>query len=121
MQRVGENAGSKNILSQSGATSIHSREVFVGCTTRNLKNRIREHLNTIRSGSDTTPVLRHFREYNGGIVELVSVQGIERVVLGPRGGNLQTKLLRTEVKWIYKLHTRRLQGLNSVFDISCYL
>ncbi|OCT84627.1 hypothetical protein XELAEV_18022780mg [Xenopus laevis] len=77
---------------------------------RNLKNRIKEHLNTIRSGNDATLVSRHFKECNGSDIRLVvSVQGIERVTLGMR-----------EVKWIYKLCTRQPNGLNSVFDISCF-
>ncbi|OCT55444.1 hypothetical protein XELAEV_18002034mg [Xenopus laevis] len=88
---------------------------------RNLKNRIREHLNTIRSGSDTTPVSRHFKECNGSDIRQLSVQGIERVVSSPRGGDLQKKLLRAEVKWIYKLCTRHPNGLNSTFDISCFV
>ncbi|OCT80267.1 hypothetical protein XELAEV_18027085mg, partial [Xenopus laevis] len=93
---------------------------YVGCTIRNLKNRIREHLNTIKSGSDCTPISRHFKDCNGGNLQFVSNQSIERVTLGPRGGDLQAKLLRTEVKWIYKMCTRQPRGLNSVFDISCF-
>ncbi|OCU00888.1 hypothetical protein XELAEV_18006665mg [Xenopus laevis] len=93
---------------------------YVGCTMRSLKSRIREHLNTIRSGSDSTPVSRHFRSCNDGDLRFVSVQGIERVTLGPRGGDLQAKLLKAEAKWIFKLCTRQPRGLNSVFDISCY-
>ncbi|OCT88235.1 hypothetical protein XELAEV_18016861mg [Xenopus laevis] len=74
---------------------------YVGCTMRNLKNRIREHLNNIKSGNENNPVSSHFRECNGGDAEWISVQGIERVSLGQRGGHLQAKLLRTEVKCIY--------------------
>ncbi|OCT78335.1 hypothetical protein XELAEV_18029444mg [Xenopus laevis] len=96
------------------------RVQYVGCTMRSLKSRIREHLNTIRSGSDSTPVSRHFRSCNDGDLRFVSVQGIERVTLGPRGGDLQAKLLKAEAKWILKLCTRQPRGLNSVFDISCY-
>ncbi|OCT80480.1 hypothetical protein XELAEV_18027292mg [Xenopus laevis] len=71
---------------------------YVGCTMRNLKTRIREHLNTIKSG----------------------IQGIERVILGQRGGDLQARLLKAEAKWIFKLCTRQPRGLNSIFDISCF-
>ncbi|OCT65844.1 hypothetical protein XELAEV_18042094mg [Xenopus laevis] len=97
---------------------IRNYKQYVGCTFRNLKNRVREHLNDIRSGNESAPVSRHFKECNGGDIKWVSVQGIEKVSLGPRGGNLQAKLLRTEVKWIYKLHTRQPEGLNLRFDIN---
>ncbi|OCT58566.1 hypothetical protein XELAEV_18002000mg [Xenopus laevis] len=96
------------------------RVQYVGCTMRSLKSRIREHLNTIKSGSDSTPVSRHFGSCNKGDLRFVSVQGIERVTLGPRGGDLQAKLLKAEAKCIFKLCTRQPRGLNSVFDISCY-
>ncbi|OCT86458.1 hypothetical protein XELAEV_18020141mg [Xenopus laevis] len=93
---------------------------YVGCTMRNLKNRIREHLNSLNSEKVNSPVARHFIECNGGDTKWMSVQGIGRVNLGPRGGDLLAKLLKTEVKWIFKLHTRQPEGLNSIFDISCY-
>lgn len=91
----------------------------VGSTIRSLKNKIRECLNIIRSGSEVTPISRHFKEWYKGKIGLLTVQGIEQVTLGPKGGDLQSKLL-AEVKWIYKLCTRQLQGLKSVFEMSCY-
>ncbi|OCT93238.1 hypothetical protein XELAEV_18016303mg [Xenopus laevis] len=86
-----------------------------------LKERMRKHMNSIKSGSDTTVVSRHFKECNNSNIGALIAQGIEHVTLGQRGGNLQTKLLQAEVKWIYKLHTRQPQGLNCIFDISCYI
>ncbi|OCT82880.1 hypothetical protein XELAEV_18025415mg [Xenopus laevis] len=82
---------------------------------------MREHINSIKSGSETTVVARHFKECNNSNIRRLKVQGIEHVTIGPWGGSLQAKLLRTEVKWIHRLHTRQPQGLNSIFDISCYI
>ncbi|OCT60930.1 hypothetical protein XELAEV_18046954mg [Xenopus laevis] len=73
---------------------IYQIRSYINCNTRNSKNRIREHLNNIKSGSENTPVLRHFKGCNSGDVKWVSVQGIQKVSLGPRGGNLQSKLLK---------------------------
>ncbi|OCT76585.1 hypothetical protein XELAEV_18031788mg [Xenopus laevis] len=104
-------------------TCLKCQKQYVGCTIRNLKNRIRGYLNTlivldlgmrIAQDQDTST------DATGGQIKQISVQGIERVTLGPRGGDLQAKLLRAELKWIYKLYTRQPEGLNSVFDISCY-
>ncbi|OCT78327.1 hypothetical protein XELAEV_18029436mg [Xenopus laevis] len=94
---------------------------YVGCTVRPMKERIREHINTIRSGSEATVVSRHFKICSNSNVAMLKVQGIERVTLDVRGGDLRAKLLRAEVKWIHKLNTRQPQGLNSVFDVSCYI
>ncbi|OCT71820.1 hypothetical protein XELAEV_18034798mg [Xenopus laevis] len=94
---------------------------YVGCTVRPMKERIREHINTIRSGSEATVVSRHFKMCSNSNVAMLKAQGIERITLNVRGGDLRAKLLRAEVKWIHKLNTRQPQGLNSVFDISCYI
>ncbi|OCT99555.1 hypothetical protein XELAEV_18005337mg [Xenopus laevis] len=94
---------------------------YVGCTVRPMKERIREHINTIRSGSEATVVSRHFKMCSHSNVAMLKAQGIERITLDVRGGDLRAKLLRAEVKWIHKLNTRQPQGLNSVFDISCYI
>ncbi|OCT92532.1 hypothetical protein XELAEV_18015588mg [Xenopus laevis] len=72
----------------------HQIKSYINCNTKSVvylitclkgHKHIREHLNTIISGSESTPVSRHFKECNGGNMALVSVQGIERVTLGPRG------------------------------------
>ncbi|OCT87659.1 hypothetical protein XELAEV_18021356mg [Xenopus laevis] len=101
-------------------TCMKCSKQYVGCTMRRLKERIREHLNLVSTGNASSPVSRHFKECNNSNTKLLMAQGIERVTLGPRGGDLQAKLLKAEVRWIFKLQTRQPQGLNSVFDINCY-
>ncbi|OCT66182.1 hypothetical protein XELAEV_18042439mg [Xenopus laevis] len=72
---------------------------YVGCTIRNLKNRIREHLNIIKSVSESSPVSRHFKECNDGDVKGVLLQGIDRVSLGPerRGSTIKIIKSRSEI------------------------
>ncbi|OCU01009.1 hypothetical protein XELAEV_18006790mg [Xenopus laevis] len=74
---------------------------YVGCAIQVYKKRIREHLNSIKSGSQATLFSRHFRACNNGNIGMLKALGIERVTLGLRGVDLQCKLLLAEILSLY--------------------
>ncbi|OCT72560.1 hypothetical protein XELAEV_18035541mg [Xenopus laevis] len=94
---------------------------YVGCTSRNLKNRMREHINHITSRRNSSVVSRHFLECSDGDIKYLNIQGIEKIEPVYRGGNLMEKLLHREDFWIFTLGTRQPAGLNLRFDIACHV
>ncbi|XP_041420379.1 uncharacterized protein LOC121394196 [Xenopus laevis] len=102
-------------------TCLKCQKQYVGCTSRTLK-RIREHLSQIKNPKtvEKSNITRHFSKCNGSDVAYFSVQGIEKVRLGSRGGNLAGLLAKRELFWIFYLHTRLQLGLNYEFDVTCF-
>ncbi|OCT72143.1 hypothetical protein XELAEV_18035109mg [Xenopus laevis] len=96
---------------------------YVGCTIRSLKERIREHINQVSNIklSSKTNVTRHFQKCNNSNLKYFSIQGIEQIKTGIRGGDLLMKLKKREVYWIFHLQTRLPLGLNYTFDVTCYI
>ncbi|OCT81036.1 hypothetical protein XELAEV_18027850mg [Xenopus laevis] len=93
---------------------------YVGCITRSLKCRMREHINQITSGSESTVVVsRHFLECGRSDITKLKIQGIEKNEPSVRGGDLTAKLFHREAFWIFTLGTRQPVGLNLKFDITC--
>ncbi|OCT76279.1 hypothetical protein XELAEV_18031475mg [Xenopus laevis] len=72
---------------------------YVGSTTRSLKERMREHINQIKNIklSNKANVTRHFAECNKSNLKYLSIQGIEQIRLGTRGGDFLSKLRKREV------------------------
>ncbi|OCT96155.1 hypothetical protein XELAEV_18013838mg [Xenopus laevis] len=103
-------------------TCLKCQKQYVGCTSRTLKERIREHLSQIKNPKtvEKSNITRHFSRCNGSDVAYFSVQGIEKVRLGSRGGNLAGLLAKRELFWIFYLHTRLPLGLNYEFDVTCF-
>ncbi|OCT97489.1 hypothetical protein XELAEV_18009716mg [Xenopus laevis] len=101
-------------------TCTHCGIQYVGCTTRPLKNRMREHISQIGAKSSATTVSRHFSQCNQGNVSHLQIQVIDKVRNWSRGGNKQKKLLELEVRWIFILDTREPKGLNIRWDVSCH-
>ncbi|OCT67250.1 hypothetical protein XELAEV_18038534mg, partial [Xenopus laevis] len=94
---------------------------YVGCTSRKLKCRMREHINQIVSRSPSTVVSRHLGIVcNDGDCSRLRIQGIEKITPIARGGDLIQRLLYREAYWIFTLETRQPLGLNLCFDISCH-
>ncbi|OCT57838.1 hypothetical protein XELAEV_18002928mg, partial [Xenopus laevis] len=60
---------------------------YVGCTSRSLKSRIREHINSIVSRSSTTTISRHFLECSNGDIDFLKIQGIEKMYQSSKGGD----------------------------------
>uniref|UniRef100_A0A803JPB3 Reverse transcriptase domain-containing protein n=1 Tax=Xenopus tropicalis TaxID=8364 RepID=A0A803JPB3_XENTR len=102
-------------------TCLHCDIQYVGCTTRSLKSRMREHIRHIVSKDSNSPVSRHFIQCCDSNVSCLQIQVIDRVSPDERGSDMLERLLRLEVKWIFLLGTRHPGGLNSVFDVSCYV
>uniref|UniRef100_A0A803JQE7 Reverse transcriptase domain-containing protein n=1 Tax=Xenopus tropicalis TaxID=8364 RepID=A0A803JQE7_XENTR len=94
---------------------------YVGCTIRSLKCRMREHIGHIVAKNGNSPVSRHFINCCNGDDSLLQIQVIDRILPDERDSDLWTRLLRAEVKWIFLLGTRHPHGLNSAFDINCYV
>ena len=91
----------------------------MGKTFRALKTRISEHRSDIRTKDFRNPVALHFAEAKHCISSLKYI-GIEQVKLPPRGGDINTLLLRREAFWISTLDTVN-KGLNESFDIRPFL
>ncbi|OCT76280.1 hypothetical protein XELAEV_18031476mg [Xenopus laevis] len=92
---------------------------YVGCTTRSLKCRMREHIDQINSGSESTVASRHFLESSGSYITKLKIQGIENIESSVRGGDLTAKLFHRESFWIFTLGMRQPTGLSLKFDIAC--
>ncbi|OCT95527.1 hypothetical protein XELAEV_18013213mg [Xenopus laevis] len=82
-------------------TCLKCQKQYVGCTSKTLKERIREHLSQIKNPKQLK-------------------RGIKKVRLGSRGGNLAGLLAKRELFWIFYLHTRLPLGLNYEFDVTCF-
>ncbi|OCT94580.1 hypothetical protein XELAEV_18012257mg [Xenopus laevis] len=94
---------------------------YVGCTNRTLKERIREHLSQIKNSKAVEKyITRHFAQCNESDPSCFSVQGIEKVRLGRRGGDSAGLLAKRELFWIFYLHTCLPLGLNYEFDVTCF-
>ncbi|OCT93673.1 hypothetical protein XELAEV_18011348mg [Xenopus laevis] len=99
-------------------TCTKCNEQYVGCTTRSLKERAREHINQVSNiqHSSKTNVTRHFMECNNSNLKYFSIQGIEQIKTSVRGGDFVTKLRRRECTgyFIYKLGCH----LDSIFNLT---
>ncbi|OCT80488.1 hypothetical protein XELAEV_18027300mg [Xenopus laevis] len=89
--------------------------------SRTLKELIREHLSQIKNPKavEKSNITRHFSQCNRSDLSCFSVQGIEKVRLGSRGGDLAGLLAKRELFWIFYLHTRLPLDLNYEFDVTC--
>ncbi|OCT65995.1 hypothetical protein XELAEV_18042249mg [Xenopus laevis] len=65
---------------------------YVGSTSRNLKCRMREHIHSIESQSNSTTVSRHFRDCNSSDIRYLKIQGIEKIYHSSRGGDKIARL-----------------------------
>ncbi|OCT88519.1 hypothetical protein XELAEV_18017148mg, partial [Xenopus laevis] len=89
------------------------------CTSRNLKCRMREHINNIVSRSTGTTVSRNFLECSDRDINSLKIQGIKMIYQSSRGGDKMSRLLHREAYWIFTLDTRQPKGLNLQFDVAC--
>ena len=76
------------------------------------RERMSEHKSTIRRNDRNYPVAVHFNDFKHDISSF-KFQGIEKVTLPERGGNIDEILNRREVYWIYTLQTLFPKGLNA--------
>lgn len=94
-------------------------KIYIGKTTRPLKQRISEHKSSIRRKDENYPVACHFNDLSHPLSSL-RFQGIEQVTLH-RGGDIDRKLCQRELFWIYTLNALQPSGLNEDFDMSVFI
>ncbi|XP_040277323.1 uncharacterized protein LOC120992413 [Bufo bufo] len=88
--------------------------IYVGCTTRKFKDRLREHLNYIHNPTATgvSNAAYHFIHIHNRSTDTLNTFAFERVTLPQRGGDIKQKILLREAFWIWRLKTRVPYGLN---------
>lgn len=95
---------------------------YIGCTTRKLKVRVREHICGAQMGQsfsrNISNISRHFRETHHGYITHPEVVGMEKVTPPPRGGDWQKKNSMREAFWILKLKTHFPLGLKLRSDLT---
>lgn len=91
------------------AAKCNCNKLYVGKTIQPLRRRICQHISTINTGEDTT-LSRHVRLLHNGDPKCLQFWGITKVRLGPRIGNLDSKLLQEEARWIFLLDSRAPKG-----------
>lgn len=92
---------------------------YVGCSSTELKVRIRRHLSDITNTAavNVSAASRHFIQIHDRDISSFKCTDIEKVILNHRGGDLKKKLLIREAFWIFSLNTRIPQGLNIRQDL----
>lgn len=96
--------------------------IYVGLTSRQLQRRVREHvLGIIAAHNKSDPTLlkalpRNFKEKQ----DCLRVRGIDREIVGPRGGNWKRTLAQRETKWIH-IDTLHPRGLNDNMSFTPFL
>ncbi|XP_041445717.1 uncharacterized protein LOC121402912 [Xenopus laevis] len=99
-------------------------KVYIGQTSRSVKERIKEHKGNIRNytpnTSTDTAVSRHFAEYHHNVAQLRWLV-VEVVKQQTRGGDRKKALLQREAVWIKKLDSMQPAGLNDQWSVKCFL
>ena len=95
--------------------------VYVGQTKRQLKVRVAEHKAAIRSQNKDYAIARHYINAGHGSSASLKFWGLEKVEQSPRGGDHNSRLLRREAHWVFKLNSVEPYGLNDSNNLSCYL
>lgn len=68
-----------------------------------------------------TPLARHVRSEHGGNTNSLTFWGISKIKLEVRQGNLDKLILQEEAKWIYRLNSLSLCGLNEGFSYTAFI
>lgn len=94
-------------------------KIYIGETSRPLKDRINEHRSSIKRNDLTSPVARHFnvKHPNSPLFFL----GIEAIKLNQRGGNINFIWKKREAFWIFRFKSLHPRGMNEDFSISEFL
>lgn len=101
--------------------------IYIGLTSRPLKRRVREHvlgIEAAKNEEDLTSlktIPKHFKLKHDCNARLLRVRGIDRILIGERGGNWRKILAQREAKWIYTLDTVSPKGLNDNISFAPYL
>lgn len=90
---------------------------YVGRMIQRLKDRLYDHLYDIEK-DHATNVARHWNSVHHKDTSSLVIQGIDKIVKLPRGGDKFSILCKREVHWIFFLNTRCPSGLNFEWDVS---
>lgn len=92
--------------------------IYVGCTKRNLKKRISEHLaDILHQRTNVSGAARHFIDVHHGSTGTFKFFGIQKVFRPRRGSNWEHKLHNREALWILQLQSRYPMGMNYKSDL----
>lgn len=95
--------------------------IYVGRTTRALKDRMEEHVRNIRKGHDKHHLSIHFKRVHNQSTQDMKFWGIEAPKRNWRGSNYTRDISKRESWWIYQLGSLSPGGLNKEFDLTCFL
>lgn len=95
--------------------------IYVGRTTRALKDRIEEHVRCIHKGSDKHSLYVHFKRAHNQSTTGMQFWGIEAPKRHWRGSNFIREISKRESWWIHQLGSLVPGGLNRDFDLRCFL
>ncbi|CAJ0943749.1 unnamed protein product [Ranitomeya imitator] len=102
-------------------------KIYIGLTTRTLKNRAREHVRDILAAAkednvdSLKTIPRHFKLHHSCDPSGFRIKGIDRLLVDLRGGNLSHLLAQKESRWIRKLQTMQPHGLNETLSFAPFL
>lgn len=89
----------------------------VGRTTCRLKDHLYDHLHDIEK-EHSTNVARRWNDFHNKDTSSLTIQGMDKIVRPPRGGDKLDILCGQEVCCIFILNTRQPAGLNFEWDVS---
>ncbi|OCT80880.1 hypothetical protein XELAEV_18027692mg [Xenopus laevis] len=95
-------------------------KLYVGKTQRQFRRRILQHVGDVRNKRNTSVAI-HVNELHGGNVNTMKFFAVEHFQPTTRVGDIDTKLLQCEAKWIYWLNSRSPTGLNEGFTFKPFL
>ncbi|MEE6516180.1 hypothetical protein FKM82_025431 [Ascaphus truei] len=94
---------------------------YVGRTIRPLRERIVEHVRTIRNKDVRYPVARHFSKCQSGSLQNFSFSALEHIRPHVCGGDRESLLNKREMFWIYALGTLAPGGMNLDWELKHFL
>ncbi|XP_063796437.1 uncharacterized protein LOC134958036 [Pseudophryne corroboree] len=96
--------------------------LYVGRTSRNLKTHLAEHVYNIRKGLETHSLSAHFKTHHEKRECFIKrFWGIEQVKPTWRTKDLERRLAKNEMNWIFKLNSLQPKGLNTDFEMKWFL
>ncbi|OCT99888.1 hypothetical protein XELAEV_18005672mg [Xenopus laevis] len=91
--------------------------MYVGQTTRQIKDRICEHKSDIKRNVRQNPVACHFVDTGHTLAQL-RFQILQHIPRLRRGGDRAKQLLKCEAGWIRRLGPLSPRGLNKEYELN---
>lgn len=95
--------------------------IYVGSTTRALKDCLEEHVRNIRKGSDKHHLYVHLKKMHNQSTAGMKFWGIEAPKCHWRTSNFVREISKGQSWWIQQLGSLLPGGLNREFDLKCFL